>query len=98
MDGTRKKSVLVVGGGAVGAIAALNFEVGGLAEVTLVLRSNYNVVHTHGFDIKSCDHGSLQGWKPSIGMSIYKLACWFFPWFFTSYLSIRYLISMRPSV
>ncbi|KAF1979539.1 2-dehydropantoate 2-reductase [Bimuria novae-zelandiae CBS 107.79] len=61
----QKKTVLIIGGGAVGAIAALNLEVGGLAEVTLVLRSNYDAVNTHGFDIKSCDHGQVQGWKAS---------------------------------
>ncbi|KAJ4346952.1 uncharacterized protein N0V89_010885 [Didymosphaeria variabile] len=66
MASSTKKSVLIVGGGAVGAIAALNLEVGGLAHVTLALRSNYNAVNEHGFDIKSCDHGRVQGWKPSI--------------------------------
>ncbi|KAF2445793.1 2-dehydropantoate 2-reductase [Karstenula rhodostoma CBS 690.94] len=66
MTSSLKKSVLIIGGGAVGAIAALNLEVGGLASVTLVLRSNYNAVSEHGFDIKSCDHGSIPAWKPSI--------------------------------
>ncbi|KAG9186090.1 hypothetical protein G6011_02646 [Alternaria panax] len=61
-----KKSVLIVGGGAVGAIAAVNLEVGGLATVTLVLRSNYNVVKEHGYTISSCDHGNLKGWRPSV--------------------------------
>jgi ketopantoate reductase len=63
-----KKSVLIVGGGAVGAIAAVNLEVGGLAAVTVVLRSNYSVVKDNGYTIESCDHGSLNGWKPSVGM------------------------------
>jgi ketopantoate reductase len=62
-----KKTVLIVGGGAVGAIAAVNLEVGGLAEVTVVLRSNYNVVKDKGYTIESCDHGNLSGWRPSIG-------------------------------
>ncbi|KAL5424475.1 hypothetical protein PMIN04_003158 [Paraphaeosphaeria minitans] len=66
MTGSRKKSVLIIGGGAVGAIAALNLEVGGLTSVTLVLRSNFNAVNEHGFDIKSCDHGRVNSWKPSI--------------------------------
>jgi ketopantoate reductase len=64
----KKKSVLIVGGGAVGAIAAVNLEVGGLATVTIVLRSNYNVVKDNGYTIESCDHGKLNGWKPSVGM------------------------------
>jgi ketopantoate reductase len=63
-----KKTVLIVGGGAVGAIAAVNLEAGGLATVTVVLRSNYNVVKDKGYTIHSCDHGTLNGWRPSIGM------------------------------
>jgi ketopantoate reductase len=62
-----KKTVLVIGGGSVGVIAALNLEVGSLATVSLVLRSNYDVVNEKGFDIESCDHGTLKSWKPSIG-------------------------------
>jgi ketopantoate reductase len=62
-----KKSVLIVGGGAVGAIAAVNLEVGGLATVTLVLRSNYSVVKENGYTIESCDHGSLKEWRPNVG-------------------------------
>ncbi|KAF2877755.1 ketopantoate reductase PanE/ApbA C terminal-domain-containing protein [Massariosphaeria phaeospora] len=65
MADTQKKSVLIIGGGSVGAIAALNLEVGGLATVTVVLRSNYDIVSTRGYKIESCDHGSLKGWKPS---------------------------------
>ncbi|KAI8938848.1 hypothetical protein NX059_004710 [Plenodomus lindquistii] len=61
-----KKTVLIVGGGAVGTIAAVNLEVGGLATVTIVLRSNYNVVNEKGYTIESCDHGHLSGWKPSV--------------------------------
>ncbi|CAI6335443.1 unnamed protein product [Periconia digitata] len=66
MSNIKKKSVLVIGGGSVGTIAALNLQAGGLASVTLVLRSNYNVVNDNGFDIESCDHGILKGWKPSV--------------------------------
>ncbi|KAF1848585.1 2-dehydropantoate 2-reductase [Cucurbitaria berberidis CBS 394.84] len=61
-----KKSILIIGGGAVGAIAALNLEAGGLATVTIVLRSNYNVVKEHGYHIESCDHGVLEAWRPSV--------------------------------
>ncbi|KAF2267460.1 2-dehydropantoate 2-reductase [Lojkania enalia] len=61
----QKKNVLIVGGGAVGAIAALNLEVGGLASVTVVLRSNFNAVNEGGYTIESCDHGVLKSWKPS---------------------------------
>ncbi|KAF2802185.1 2-dehydropantoate 2-reductase [Mytilinidion resinicola] len=65
MTDSPKKNVLVIGGGAVGAIAALNLEQGGLAAVTVVLRSNYHVVNEFGYDIESCDHGVLKGWKPT---------------------------------
>ncbi|KAL5121004.1 hypothetical protein ACEQ8H_001192 [Pleosporales sp. CAS-2024a] len=61
-----KKSVLVVGGGAVGAIAALNLDVGGLAQVTLVLRSNYEAVKKSGYNFESCDHGPVKSWKPGV--------------------------------
>ncbi|KAF1916037.1 6-phosphogluconate dehydrogenase [Ampelomyces quisqualis] len=66
MTSTNKKSVLVIGGGAVGAIAALNLDLGGLAVVTLVLRSNYEAVNKSGYDFESCDHGTVNAWKPSV--------------------------------
>lgn len=65
---SKKANVLVLGGGAVGAIAALNLEVGGLAEVTAVLRSNFKVVNENGYIIESVDHGNLTGWRPTNGM------------------------------
>lgn len=68
MTETQKKTILVIGAGAVGAIAALNLEVGGLASVTVALRSNYNAVKDQGYAIESCDHGSLQGFRPSAGV------------------------------
>lgn len=69
MTNTNKKSVLLIGGGAVGAVAALNLETGSLAEVTIVLRSNYDAVDQNGFDFVSCDHGTITGFKPTVGMS-----------------------------
>ncbi|KAK2047645.1 6-phosphogluconate dehydrogenase C-terminal domain-like protein [Colletotrichum somersetense] len=60
-----KRRVLLVGGGGIGAIAALNLERGGAAEVTAVLRSNFDVVSRKGFSITSCDHGTLESWRPS---------------------------------
>jgi ketopantoate reductase len=53
MANAYKKSVLLIGGGAVGAVAALNLETGGLAEVTIVLRSNYDAFNENGFDFVS---------------------------------------------
>ncbi|KAH6643632.1 2-dehydropantoate 2-reductase-like protein [Boeremia exigua] len=66
MINDQKKTVLVVGAGSVGAIAALNLEVGGLASVTVALRSNYNTVKEQGYTIESCDHGALKGFSPSV--------------------------------
>ncbi|KAK4542802.1 hypothetical protein LTR36_006178 [Oleoguttula mirabilis] len=60
-----KASVLVVGGGSVGAIAALNIESSGRTAVTIVCRSNFQIVRDGGYSIESCDHGSLRGWRPS---------------------------------
>lgn len=60
-----KANILLIGSGGVGTIAALNLEAGNLARVTAVLRSNYHAVTSNGFNITSCDHGILKGWKPS---------------------------------
>ncbi len=62
-----KANVLLFGGGAVGAIAALNIETGGLGAVTAVLRSNFQAVRDAGYTIESVDHGSLKGWRPTKG-------------------------------
>jgi heterodisulfide reductase subunit A-like polyferredoxin len=70
MANTQKKTVLVIGGGAVGAIAALNLEAGGLSTVTVVLRSNYDAVHEKGYRIESCDHGLIEAFHPSIGTQV----------------------------
>ena len=81
----RKANVLVLGGGAVGAIAAVNLEVGGLAEVTAVLRSNFKAVNEHGYVIESVDHGKLTGWKPTRGT------------YHGGFLSIAHLLTMPRS-
>ncbi|TEA17676.1 Uncharacterized protein C8034_v011838 [Colletotrichum sidae] len=60
-----KARVLLVGSGGIGTVAALNLEAGSLAAVTAVLRSNYDIVNTNGFTIKSCEHGDLKNWKPT---------------------------------
>ncbi|TVY17011.1 Uncharacterized protein LARI1_G004852 [Lachnellula arida] len=66
MESTEKKAnVLLLGGGAVGAIAALNIESGGLGSVTAVLRSNFKVVEEEGYKIESVDHGNFKGWRPT---------------------------------
>lgn len=60
-----KSNILLLGGGAVGAIAALNIESGGLGTVTAVLRSNYQAVSLNGYRIESIDHGKMHGWRPT---------------------------------
>ncbi|KAI9741264.1 MAG: hypothetical protein M1834_002980 [Cirrosporium novae-zelandiae] len=65
MTASKKANVLLFGGGAVGTIGAVNLEAGGLAEVTIVLRSNFKAVNENGYLIESCDHGDLKGWKPT---------------------------------
>lgn len=63
-DTTEKASILLIGGGSVGAVAALNLERGNLANVTVVCRSNFSAVSGRGYTIRSCDHGTVAGWKP----------------------------------
>ncbi|KAJ5894570.1 hypothetical protein N7495_006261, partial [Penicillium taxi] len=62
---SKKAEILLVGSGGVGTITALNLEIGGQAQVTAVLRSNYERVIADGFHIRSCDHGELTHWRPS---------------------------------
>ena len=60
-----KARILLIGGGGIGAIAALNLETGGKAAVTAVLRSNYEKVKESGFNIRSTDHGVVEGFRPT---------------------------------
>jgi ketopantoate reductase len=66
----QKANVLLVGSGGVGTMGAYNLEVGGLANVTAVLRSNYEVVKQQGFNMTSMDHGNIKGWKPTTRISL----------------------------
>ncbi|VUC20777.1 unnamed protein product [Clonostachys rosea] len=65
---TEKANILLIGGGGVGTIVALNIETGGLGAVTSVLRSNFNVVNQQGYTIHSVDHGEVPSWKPTKGV------------------------------
>lgn len=70
MNGVLKnlQKVCLVGSGGVGTIASVVLEKSGRAEVTAVLRSRYAIIKERGWDIESCDHGTLKGWIPSRGM------------------------------
>jgi ketopantoate reductase len=59
-----KARVLIIGTGGIGAMAAYALQTGGKAEVTAVLRSNYDAVMRDGFNIDSMDHGhDIKGWR-----------------------------------
>ncbi|KAH9942051.1 ketopantoate reductase PanE/ApbA C terminal-domain-containing protein [Amylocystis lapponica] len=58
------KDVLLVGLGAVGAIYSLVLKRSGMARVTVVARSNYDVVNAHGLHFQSKKYGDVQGWRP----------------------------------
>lgn len=60
-----KTRVLIVGGGGVGTLAAYALETGGKAEVTAVMRSNYEVVNRQGVNVDSIQYGKILGFKPS---------------------------------
>ncbi|KAL3477195.1 ketopantoate reductase PanE/ApbA C terminal-domain-containing protein [Aspergillus californicus] len=59
-----KYSICLIGSGGVGTIASLVLTKSPRAKVTVVLRSKYNYVSEHGWEIDSIDHGQLAGWKP----------------------------------
>ena len=62
-----KSRVLIVGTGGIGTMGAYALEFGGKAEVTAVLRSNYEAVLRDGFDIDSVVYGQIKSWRPSHG-------------------------------
>lgn len=65
-----KARVLIIGTGGVGTMAAYALETGGKAEVTAVMRSNYDAVKQNGIDIDSIEHGhDIKGWRPTASMS-----------------------------
>lgn len=51
MTATENANILVVGFGEIGCVTAYNLEASGLASVTGVLRSNYQIVNERGFNI-----------------------------------------------
>jgi ketopantoate reductase len=66
MASETKAKILLVGAGGVGAMACYALESGGGAEVTAVLRSNYEAVMKDGFSIDSIEHGKgIHGFRPT---------------------------------
>lgn len=57
--------VLLVGSGGVGTIAALALTTKGLAETTMVVRSDYDKVINHGYTIRSATWGNIDNWRPT---------------------------------
>ena len=61
-----KARILLIGSGGVGTMASYALELSGQAEVTSVLRSNYDAVQKYGFSIDSVQHGNgIKGFRPS---------------------------------
>jgi len=68
---SQKSRILLIGCGGIGSIAALNLETGGKAEVTAILRSNYEAIKENGINFKSIDHGVVNGFRPTYGLSTF---------------------------
>lgn len=57
-------NVLVIGSGGVGTIAAYALDYSKKANVTAVIRSDYDTVIEKGFKITSVDYGTIESFKP----------------------------------
>ncbi|KAF4972579.1 hypothetical protein FSARC_852 [Fusarium sarcochroum] len=60
-----KSRILVVGTGGIGTMAAYALEKNAKAEVTAVMRSNYDAAVKDGIDIDSVEHGQIKAWRPT---------------------------------
>ncbi|KAF8906613.1 hypothetical protein CPB85DRAFT_1313384 [Mucidula mucida] len=69
-----KENVLVIGLGAVGALYAFLLQRSGLAHVTVVARSNHDVVSQQGINIHTRSFGDSPGWKPIVCRSVAEAA------------------------
>ncbi|KAF6751183.1 6-phosphogluconate dehydrogenase [Ephemerocybe angulata] len=64
MASSQVKDVLLVGFGAVGAIYSLILHRSNRVRVTVVARSNYDIVDREGVHFKSAKYGTINGWQP----------------------------------
>lgn len=63
-DSSQLPKIIVIGAGGVGVIGALSLYYKGLSNVSLVIRSDYDLVDKRGYKINSCDYGQFENWKP----------------------------------
>lgn len=59
-----KADVLLIGAGGVGTIVAYGIHHVGKSNLSLVVRRDYEKVKHAGYEIESCDYGSIKGWEP----------------------------------
>ncbi|KIA75400.1 hypothetical protein HK57_00119 [Aspergillus ustus] len=60
-----KARILIVGTGGIGTVSAYSLERGGAAQVTAVMRSNYEAAVRDGIDIDSVQYGQIKAWRPT---------------------------------
>ncbi|CDO95561.1 unnamed protein product [Kluyveromyces dobzhanskii CBS 2104] len=65
----QKINAIVIGAGGVGVVTAYSLYHNGVAEVSLVTRSDYDHVVEFGYKLESCDYGQIDSWKPH---NVYK--------------------------
>lgn len=61
---TSSTNVLLIGTGGVGTIVAYGINYVGKANISVVVRRDYDKVSKEGYEIHSCDYGDIKGWKP----------------------------------
>lgn len=59
-----KPKVLVIGSGGVGSVTALSLWWRQRLEVTLIVRSDYELIKAKGIEFHSCSYGHIEGWQP----------------------------------
>lgn len=60
-----KSRILVVGRGGIVTMSAYALEKSGLAEITLVMRSNHDAAVKYVIDIDSFEWGQIKAWRPT---------------------------------